>query len=148
MYLFRARIVSLGVGVAALVARGSATTDAQSTTESVFPEVTTRVRSLTPQISLNFGHRQGWSYLSGGLGRARGASEVSRALTATSPSTVEIGWVRTLNYGGGARWFLGDHIALNLDLRWHTLPLVAATATQAGAGRATLIVAGGGISIR
>jgi hypothetical protein len=61
---------------------------------------------------------------------------------------VEIGWVQTINYGGGARWFINDHLALNLDLRWHKLPSVAATTSHPATGRASLIVAGGGISVK
>jgi opacity protein-like surface antigen len=149
LYIWRGRRVALGVGANVVMSKGQ-TSPAEPTEAqiSVPPEVTTRLTSLAPQLSINFGHRFGWSYMSGGVGRARVKADVSRRATITSPSEVEIGWVQTINYGGGARWFINDHIAFNLDLRWHTLPSVAATAARPAAGRASLIVAGGGISIR
>lgn len=150
VYLLRARVVSVGVGAAVVVSRGISkppepAAGAQATT---VPEVRTRLTTLAPQLSFNFGHRYGWSYISGGIGRARVRSEVLRSAATTSPTSIEIGWVQTINYGGGARWFINDHIAFNLDLRWHKLPLVAATTSRPGAGRASLLVAGGGISIK
>jgi hypothetical protein len=110
--------------------------------------VTTRLAMFASQFSVNFGHRGGWSYISGGLGRSRVRSEASPIPPATVPSNVEIGWVQTINYGGGARWFISDHIAFSLDLRWYRLPSVDATSTRPAAGRTTLLVAGGGISIK
>jgi hypothetical protein len=147
LHLFRSRVISLGIGAGALFARGT-TTPPEATTGTPLPEVTTRLRSVSSQLSINFGHGRGWSYLSGGIGRARVESQVSRAATATAPTAVEFESVPSINYGGGARWFLNDHIAFNLDLRWHQLSSVAASASRAAAGRATLIVAGGGISIK
>jgi hypothetical protein len=150
VYFVRRRSVSLGIGGAVVFSRGVASPaePASGGESSTLPEVTTRFTTFAPQLSVNFGHRYGWSYISGGLGRARVRSEVSRPATSTSPSAVEIGWVQSINYGGGARWFINDHIAFNLDLRWHKLPNVDATTTSAAAGKASLIVAGGGISIK
>jgi hypothetical protein len=150
VYIVRGRSVGLGLGAAMVMARKTTSPpDPPAGAEpSTAPDVTTRLTSVAPQLSLNFGHRLGWSYISGGVGRARVRADVSRPATIGSPTMVEIGWVQTINYGGGARWFINDHIAFNLDLRWHKLPSVSATATQPAAGRASLIVAGGGISIK
>jgi hypothetical protein len=150
VYIWRGRRVALGIGAGAVMASGTTSPPETATGSQLLPapEVTTRLTSLAPQLSINFGHRFGWSYLSGGVGRGRVRAEVSRAATITAPTMVEIGWVQTINYGGGARWFINDHVALNLDLRWHKLPSVAATTARPAAERASLIVAGGGISIK
>jgi opacity protein-like surface antigen len=149
LYIWRGRVVALGIGAAVVMSKGTTSPAEPAGAQlTVAPKVATRLTSLAPQLSINFGHRLGWSYISGGVGRARVKADVSRRATLTSPTLVEIGWVETINYGGGARWFINDHIAFNLDLRWHKLPSVSATATQSAAGRASLIVAGGGISIK
>jgi hypothetical protein len=150
VYPLRGGVVSLGIGAALVLSRGVATQaePANDTDTLVRPEVTTRLASIAPQLSVNFGHRHGWSYLSGGVGRARVRSEVSQPLTPASPTTVDAGWVQTINWGGGARWFINDHIAFTFDLRWHRLPDVDATVNRPAAGKTSLIVVGGGISIK
>jgi len=30
-------------------------------------------------------------------------------------------WVRTFNYGGGARWFAKPHLAFHVDVRLHAI---------------------------
>lgn len=148
VYVLRRRVISLGVGGMFVVSRGVSKPAEPESGVQTLPEVRTRLTTVGSQLSINFGHRHGWSYLSGGIGRARVSSSVSLPATVASPTEVEIGWVRSINYGGGARWFINDHVAFNLDLRWHRLPEVAATATRDAAGRASLLVAGGGISIK
>jgi hypothetical protein len=110
------------------------------------PEVTTRITSVTPQVSLSFGHSLGWSYLSAGLGRTRVESEAT--LTGAIFTPRDSDWVKTLNYGGGARWFLNDHVGVGFDVRWHKVSLVTATATRPGAPRASLLVAGAGLVLK
>ncbi len=74
--VLRRRSLALGVGGTWLVARGSTSPpelpeETTPATTRTVPDVTTRVTSFTPQLSLNFGHSLGWSYLSVGLGRTR-----------------------------------------------------------------------------
>jgi hypothetical protein len=150
--LLRFRALALGVGATYLVARSTATTPiatpttATPATTSTFPEVTTRVTSFAPQVSLNFGHALGWSYLSAGLGRSKTESEASLAGTTFTPRNSD--WVKTLNYGGGARWFLNDRFGVGFDIRWHKVSIVPATTTHPGAPRASLLAAGAGIVIK
>jgi hypothetical protein len=148
VYFLRRRAVSLGIGGGVIFARGVSTPVNVPDAEDVLPEVTTRLAMLASQFSVNFGHRAGWSYISGGLGRSRVRSEASPIPPATVPSNVEVGWVQTINYGGGARWFFSEHFAFSLDLRWYRLPELDATTTRPATGRATLLVASGGISIK
>jgi opacity protein-like surface antigen len=103
---------------------------------------------LTPQLSLNFGHSLGWSYLSAGLGGAKVTSEATATGNVTTFTSLDSGWVKTINYGGGARWFLNDHLGVGFDLRWYKLGLVPASATHPGAPRESLLVIGGGIVLK
>lgn len=148
VHVVRLRSIALGVGATWLVARGSAAPPDVTGTlpPPALPAVTTRVTSFAPQISLNFGHSLGWSYLSAGLGRSKAESEATAAGATFVPR--ESGWVKTLNYGGGARWFITDHLGVGFDLRWHKVSLVPATATHPGAPRASLLVAGAGIVLK
>jgi hypothetical protein len=151
--LLRRRSFALGLGAAWLKARGSTAPPElpEGTTPPAvptIPDVTTRVTAFSPQLSLNFGHAMGWSYLSVGLGRSRTESDASLAGGATTFTPSDSGWVKTFNYGGGARWFLNDRLGVGFDLRWHKVGLVPASATHSGAGRASLLVAGAGIVVK
>ena len=46
----------------------------------------------------------------------------------------------TLNYGGGARWFLKEHLAFSVDLRFYAISPLAATDTQPSSPRMTVKV--------
>ncbi len=74
VYVARLGPMTLGVGATYLTARKSSVPPeiAEGPTPpppGTIPEVTTRMSSLAPQVSLNFGHANGWSYISVGLGR-------------------------------------------------------------------------------
>ncbi len=142
--LGRARV---GFGANVVHARGSL----------ALSEVSATVTTVTPQVSFNFGTRDGWSYLSAGYGTAavRSSGPVREELLSGVPDaesgelegpmvirTAESGRVRALNYGGGARWFLSSHLAVGFDLRFHRLSAGAVTP------KATLAVLSAGLSIR
>ena len=151
VYVARFRFGALGLGSTFLMARGKAAPPepvSSSTTVTALPGIRTRLTSLVPQVSLNFGRRLGWSYLSGGLGRTRVTSEVVEPLAGTTPAPSESPWVRTINYGGGARWFINDHVGVGFDLRWHKLSVVPRTGTHPGAPRASLVTAGVGLVLK
>jgi hypothetical protein len=67
--------------------------------------------AIDPQVSFNFGTSDGWSYLSAGLG----AAHVSGDPGGVSDT------VRSINWGGGARWFLGPRLGFGFDVRVHHL---------------------------
>ena len=107
------------------------------------PTVQRHFTSFSPEISLNFGHRNGWSYISGGMfGRSK--LYLDRA---DQPASGEP-FRKTLNYGGGARWFTSDHIAFSVDFRWYSVAEQPATATLIAQPGTTLLVLSGGISIK
>jgi hypothetical protein len=143
--------VRFGMGGSFLIGQGTFTPEppaADSMQTTLPPEVSTRFISVSPQISVNFGRRLGWSHLSIGLGRARVRSEASRPANAGVPALIEGGWSRVLNYGGGARWFINDHFGIGFDLRWHQLASVAADSTRPAAPRETMFTATVGISLQ
>jgi opacity protein-like surface antigen len=153
-YILRFGRNALGVGATWLTGRSTSSTPVVTTDtptpspSATFPDVTTRITMLTPQLSLNFGHSMGWSYLSAGLGRARVESEATATSGTATFAPRDSSWVKALNYGGGARWFLSDHLGVGFDLRWHKLSIVPGSDTHPGAPRASLIVAGGGIVLK
>jgi hypothetical protein len=84
---------------------------------------------LAPQVSFNFGTSNGWSYLSAGIGPAR--IQADRSAT-----------VQSLNAGGGARWFMNNHIAIAFDIRMHRL------SPDSDLPRTTLVSASVGVSLK
>ena len=79
------------------------------------PSVRKRFKTVSYQLSLNFGGRDGWSYLSAGVGQ----SQLGLHALDGAPAAAER--VQTVNYGGGGRWFNGRHLAFSLDLRFYAL---------------------------
>ena len=88
---------------------------------STLRPVTETLKSLSPQVSLNFGNGNGWSYLSFGIGR----SIWSVIPEGSEPLPADEERIPTINYGGGARWFIKPRLAFSLDVRllpdrqWH-----------------------------
>lgn len=125
----------LALGASGLVVEGRAAgVDA--------PTVATRMLAAAPHAALNFGHRDGWSYLSAGVGAA---SVRSRAGAVADGSPV---WGLAFHYGGGARWFVRRHLAVSLDLRFWALTPRAATAARPAAAATTRFALGAGVSFR
>ena len=123
MYPFQLAVARVGFGIDLMRVRGSATSvsDIGSTID---------ITTFAPQLSFNFGTREGWSYLSGGYGTAQTHVEVDvPAQPATAPATAGTPagtFTRerrtgSINIGGGARWFLREHVAVGFDLRFHRL---------------------------
>lgn len=104
--------------------------------------VTSRFTAISPQITFNFGHRNGWSYVGGGLGTSR------LNVYPQQPATPVQRGSRTLNYGGGARWFLTPNVALSLDLRFFAISPIEQLGEQPGSPRQTLMAANIGVSVR
>jgi hypothetical protein len=56
--------------------------------------------------------------------------------------------LRTINYGGGARWFAKDHLAFTFDVRFHLIAPGAPTSGRPGSPRTTLLVMSAGLSLK
>jgi hypothetical protein len=140
VYLFNLGPARVGLGASVMTVRATADAPASTQGESTEPgqRVTMTLRVIAPQISFNFGSRDGWSYLSAGLGLGSVNSRTENA----SPGEQESGRLRTVNYGGGARWFMMPRLAFGIDLRAYQL------AAGDGTPRVSVFAVGAGLSIR
>ncbi|HVQ13030.1 MAG TPA: hypothetical protein VMS40_05545, partial [Vicinamibacterales bacterium] len=87
-------------------------------------------QTVAPQLSLNFGTSDGWSYLSVGAGTAR-------------VDAVESGSSSSINAGGGARWFMNRHVGVGFDIRMHRIAADGDTMA-----RSTQVAASVGLSLK
>lgn len=126
----------LGFGVAGLVSQG------RSTGLVPAPAVTTRLFAAAPHVSLNFGHALGWSHLSLGVGTAKVTS------TYVGGVAEPAAWGPAIHYGFGGRWFLRDHLALSLDLRFWALTPRPASDPRPSAPATTRVALGAGVAFR
>jgi hypothetical protein len=96
----------IGIGANALFVRGQVGP----------PDVSVRLTAMAPQVSFSFGSADGWSYLSGGYGMGRVSTRVS--VSGSPDAELGTGMVGTLNFGGGARWFVKPRMAAGFDVRF------------------------------
>jgi hypothetical protein len=147
VYPLRGRIVSLGVGASLLFVRSSKAPEVleDALPDPTDPTVRTRIKGFSPQVSLNFGSRRGYSYVSAGIGT------MTRAIDATDGVLVDEVTgdtrARTLNYGGGARWFATSHVAFSFDLRFYRVAAQEATTSSVSLPQQRFFVGSVGISI-
>src|SRR5688500_3340032 len=142
VYPFRAGVMTFGYGAASSTAQGKS-----DSIERVTPVVLTQVTSLIPQVSINFGHKFGWSYLSVGLGRTKVDSSAD-AVGMEPEIVVPAAWNQALNFGGGARWFMKPRLGAGFDVRFVKLGSRGATAVLPSARRTQMITFSAGISIQ
>lgn len=141
VYPLRLGRVAFGIGGEVLMAR-RAKQKIDTAGEPVGAELQSRMYTLAPQISGNFGHRNGWSYVSAGIGTA---SFETWPVDHDNPDRR----VRAINYGGGARWFTSSHLAFTIDLRFYSVAAgLANDAAPAERPRARLMVISAGVSVR
>lgn len=143
-YPLRGRSWAAGIGGEVLLrASGSRTVPPETEEGPDGPTVVTRMTAVSPQVSLNFGRRVGYSYLSGGIGWASFTTELD-----DSPPGDADTRPKTINYGGGARWFTKKHLAFSLDLRFYAISPQEATSARPGVPRMTVMVFSAGVSAR
>ncbi len=141
VYLFRLGVITFGLGGSALFTSTSRT-PGDNDPDAGGPSVTTRFTAFSPQVSFNFGDGNGWSYLSGGLGTSR-FTVSSEQLTV--PPQRRAG---TLNYGGGARWFVRPGVAFSLDLRLYAISPLPQAGMEPGSPRMTRLTLNMGLSFK
>jgi hypothetical protein len=132
---------ALGVGGELLLSSASRQSIDVDGVTPLGPEVRRQLHSLSGQLSFNFGHRQGWSYISGGMG----PTGFDTYLADTLPDGLQ---PMTINFGFGARWFNNDHVAFCLDLRFYQTQPADATLVVGGRERQSLMVISAGISLK
>jgi opacity protein-like surface antigen len=152
VYAGRLGPARLGLGVSFVQSRGTASTapttattatttttgsgTAADATAVVYPDVTSSVRLVAPQMSFNFGTAAGWSYLSAGLTLARVKVEGSAVSAGSTPLSHDSGNATGFNAGGGARWFVNRHFGVGFDIRFHR------------AGSVRMFAAGAGVAVK
>jgi hypothetical protein len=113
----------------------------------VTPVMRTEALNVLPQISINFGHRLGWSYLSGGVGTTRINASMDASPT-TPAAALPQSWNSAINFGGGARWFMKPRLGASFDVRFVKLGSRAATDTLPAGKRTQMVTFAVGISIQ
>jgi hypothetical protein len=143
VYPLRLGWLTLGLGASLHMsgAHSGPTTDDKG--QQVGHDVNVRLTTLSPQVSFNFGSGKGWSYLSGGIY----GSNVEYSIDGVPVDQV-VPRRKTINYGGGARWFMKDHLAFSLDVRFYAINPVVGTAETKESPRMTLLVLSAGISFK
>ena len=156
VYLFNLGPARLGVGASVIYLRSTTSApEPVSAPESEIPppegqDVRFSQRTVSPQVSFNFGSRNGWSYVSAGMGTVRVVTSTSGSLSGEREST----GIRNVNVGGGARWFLKSHVAFTFDVRLHRWSSGTAEAmpTEPAVPESTpgklLLTVGAGLSFR
>jgi len=153
VYLPRTGVVTFGIGGEVLIGSSHFETPppivttvgtTTTTTVSKLRSVTQTFKTISPQISMNFGNGHGWSYLSGGIGR----SVWSIVLDNGTPLPVDDEVLGTINYGGGARWFAKKHLAFSLDVRMYRIDASTAESLYPPSPQTLLLIISGGISVK
>jgi hypothetical protein len=142
LYGLRWHVVTFGLG--AQVTFGRAHGSGADGTGAAGLRVTSRFTHVAPQLSLNFGSRDGWSYLSGGFGPSTW-SIVPDGRDAAAPDEERL---RTINYGGGARWFTRRRVAFHFDVRFYLVSAGSPGVTLPGSPATRLLILGAGVSLR
>lgn len=144
LYPLRGRRFALGLGADLLLrARGSKTIPAATEGGPDGPSIVTRMTAIAPQVSLNFGRREGWSYVSAGMGPTSIVTELADDPFPDAETTP-----RAINYGGGARWFAKKHVAFTFDVRFYRIPAQGATTGRPGYPALSVTVLSAGVSLR
>jgi len=145
-YPLRFGFMTLGVGGEWVATRRSRTLNTGTEAAPLPVSVTTRFSTLAPQISFNFGSRNGYSYISGGIGPSVWSITPDDGVALAADSER----LKTINYGGGARWFIKPHLAFSLDLRFYAINPSSPDPVQGlpAGPRTRLVVIGAGISLK
>ena len=150
LYPLHWKAVTFGIGGDVITSRARQSTDAATAAAAAAAGLAVpraseeRFRSFAPQLSFNFGNGNGWSYISGGLGRSNWAL-VPEGQEGYPPDSDVL---KTLNYGGGARWFMKRHVGFSFDVRFYAISPGTTYEGIPGTPRTTLTVINAGVSIK
>jgi hypothetical protein len=141
-YPIRRGRFAIGIGGELIVARGRAQQE-DDEGQPVGEPVQQRLRGLSGNLSLNFGDRNGWSYVTAGIGPMAfttflGESTPEGAVPSKS----------TINLGGGARWFASRHVAISFDVRFYLTRPLEIVPPFPGRQRSRLTILSAGVSIQ
>jgi hypothetical protein len=147
VYFFRWRAVTFGIGGEYAASRGRKSppdTDSSATDTTALRETEEKFSAAGSALSFNFGTGHGWSYISGGIGQSTwSVIPVGRAAFPSDTARL-----KTINYGGGARWFAKPHLAFSFDVRFYAINPGPASLDFPGSPRTTMLVIGAGVSLK
>jgi hypothetical protein len=143
VYLLKWKAVTFGLGADLTLARAHQK-EPQLGPDVFGRAVTERFTHFAPQLSFNFGDGDGWSYISGGIGTSTW-SVVPDGQRAKDP---DVEHLKTINYGGGARWFIKRHLAFSFDVRFYAIDPSTPLPNLPNGPRTTLLIMGAGISVK
>jgi hypothetical protein len=150
LHVFPVRRVGFAVGLGAeglLVRTGADVVD--ETGALTGERVTRQLMGLAGSVSLNFGHEDGWSHVSAGLGPLRFTNTMTPAPALPgAPVEADAAYALTLNAGAGARWFLSRHIAFGFDIRFYFTRASEGAPGAAGREAARLTMLSVGVTIK
>ena len=147
VYFFRWRAVTFGIGGEYAASRGHRSPPKITGTQTdatALRESEEKFSSAGSALSFNFGTGHGWSYISGGLGQ----STWSVIPAGRAPLPSDLARLKTINYGGGARWFSKTHVAFSFDVRFYAINPGSPYLAFPGSPRTTLMVIGAGVSVK
>ena len=153
VYPFKVGIMTLGFGASVSAGKGTGealtitTGSGTSAVTVVTPVFRTQALNVMPQVSINFGHKLGWSYLSAGVGTTR-VNASADATPTMAPVVLPETWNQAINFGGGARWFMKPRLGAGFDVRFVKLGSRAAAGDIPAAKRTQMITFSAGISIQ
>ena len=148
-YPLKIKKFTLGLGGQFLRSSGSTTVVNELWTPIPEPSIKTRFQAISPQVSVNFGGTSGWSYISGGMGKAKYSvtKEIDSRWEEEEPD-IDGRWLNMINYGGGGRWFAKEHLGFNIDLRFYQISPLAANDKFLGLPRQTVVIFSVGVLFR
>jgi hypothetical protein len=150
LYLLKVRKVTFGVGGNLMIGTSHSTPITPPAGQVTFGHaVDERYMSFAPQLSINFGNGNGWSYLSGGIGQSTWsliAIDPATGVGTEGPADQEP--LETINYGGGARWFKKKHVGFSFDVRFYAINPGTPYNGFPGSPRTRLVVIGAGVSVK
>jgi hypothetical protein len=142
IYPVKWRAITFGIGGELAASRANSTPPEGNDTLRPVHE---KFLTAAPQLSFNFGSGHGWSYISGGLGVSQW-SIIPADRDEPFPSDTER--LKTLNYGGGARWFARPHLAFSFDVRFYAISQGPPYLGNPGSPHTTMLVIGAGASFK
>jgi hypothetical protein len=142
IYPVRWRAITFGIGGEVTANRSRQTPDPSAA--GTLRPAEEKFISAAPQLSFNFGTGHGWSYLSGGVG----LSQWSVIPAGVEPLDADTARLKTVNYGGGARWFMKSHLAFSFDVRFYAINPSPAEFGYPASPRTTMVIIGAGISVK
>ena len=150
VYFLRLRAITFGFGgeVAASRARkkplATPATPPAGTETVPLRATEEKFKTAGAQLSFNFSTGHGWSYISGGIGQSTWS--VITDGRAAFPS--DLAQLKTINYGGGARWFAKKHVGFSFDVRFYAINPGPPFRPIPGIQQTTMLVIGAGASIK